>query len=62
MKFIISLFIAKIPVALCLVIAGYLVINQLEGWGWFLFGAFFVGSNLTLSDGKEETDKTESNQ
>jgi len=58
MKFIVSLFIAKLPVLACICIAGLLAFKSLHGWGWFLFLACLVGSNLTVNDDKVEGDDT----
>lgn len=44
--------VALFPCIACLIIAGYLCINGLRGWGWFLLLAFLL-SNMTLNVGSD---------
>lgn len=42
MKDILGVAIAFVPAVTCAAIAGYLAINRMDGWGWFLFVAVIL--------------------
>lgn len=50
---ILILVLSQLPTLLCLVIAVYLAIKNLPGWGWFIFAALLVTRSVKFS---EDTD------
>lgn len=46
--------IAFTPCIFCLVVAGYLAMHGLTGWGWFLIAAVAFGSVSWVSDDKKD--------
>jgi len=49
MKYLIVIIFTLIILA-CIGIAGYLVVQGKEGWGWFLFIAVIFGSGMSYSE------------
>lgn len=47
--------VANIPCMLCVAVSGFLVTNEMDGWGWFLFGALcmFVTVRTRRTDDNE---------
>lgn len=50
---ILIIVLSQLPTLLCLVIAGYLAVKNLPGWGWFIFAALLVTRSVKFS---EDTD------
>lgn len=50
MKYIFFKFISNLPSLACILLAGYLAINGVEGWGWFLFLAFLLFTTINIKD------------
>ncbi len=48
------LFVANIPTLLCFSISGYLVIQSITGWGWFLFVGLLCTHTLTTEEDEAE--------
>lgn len=57
MKFLFALVLGHIPSLTCVLIAGYLAINGLSGWGWFIFGAVLLMGRVTVSEDDEKQDR-----
>ena len=49
------LILALIPATVCVCISGYLAMNGLGGWGWFLFVGLLL-SNISFNSKEEGED------
>ncbi len=59
MKFFFSLLISQLPSILCLLIAGYLAVKNMSGWGWFIFAALMLFRGVKISGGDDDESKAE---
>lgn len=44
---------ALIPSTICLSLAGYLAVNNVGGWGWFLFVGLMLGGFSFTTKGEK---------
>lgn len=52
----VALLLANIPAIICLVIAAYLAVNSIYGWGWFLFMALLISKSATMNENNSDED------
>lgn len=50
----VKLTILIVPCILCVIVAGYMAVNQIDNWGWFLFAAIILMLSRFGDDNEQE--------
>ncbi len=60
MKLTTSIIAANLVAILCVGIAGYLLLNDKTGWGWFLFVGIISMGTVKISSDKDDEEEADS--